>query len=504
MSDAASLRELIARQSARYGQHPYLLRLRSSDVVSFHDLDAIVDEWTSRLRERSFRGGDRVGLLIRDPLQFARTFLAMIACGLWVAPLDPTMSPINVEVLNTQLRRLGVHAVFSDLERPGAITANWYDVRTFTTPETTSADPRPIDAGGVILASSGTTGTPKVMALPTAQLLHTAALIATHNQLTPADRGLNPLPLWHINAEVVGLLASLVAGSSLVLDERFHRTDFWTLANEYEVTWINAVPAIIARLSSVGDTEIIATRIRFIRSASAPLSPTVLEQFESAVAIPVIESYGMTEAASQISANPLDGERKPGSAGVPVGVELRIAPFSQDATDPSPPATPTTVGHVEIRGPSVIHKYENAGYEDRFSSDGWLRTGDLGYLDDDGYLYLVGRSDDVINRGGEKIFPREIEDALLGVEGVRGVAIVAQVHDVFGEVPTAYVQLAEHCDHDSVLAQLRRVVTEGFPKTHWPVSFTVVAQLPAHATGKIQKYRLATEPLEVISTMDLT
>ena len=495
-----SLGALIARQSQRFGATSYLLRLRSTDVVSFEDLARAMDWWSERLRELDLRSGDRVGLLIRDPLEFARAFLSIIACGLWVAPLDPTMSPINVEALNARLHRLGVDTVISDRERPGAVIANWHDVGTEPLARPPSGSPQ-INAGGVILASSGTTGTPKVMALPAAQLLHTAELIAAHNQLTPADRGLNPLPLWHINAEVVGLLASLIAGSSLVLDERFHRTDFWALADQYKVTWINAVPAIIARLSNLHESEVIAQRIRFVRSASAPLSPAVLAHFQSTIGIPVIESYGMTEAASQISANPLDGERRPGSAGVPVGVELRIAPFPEDESDPTVSAT--NVGHVEIRGPSVITRYESAGYEDRFSVDGWLRTGDLGYLDEDGYLYLVGRSDDVINRGGEKIFPRELEDAILGVEAVRGVAVIALPDDVFGEVPTAYVELADDCDPDFVLSQLRDVVTTGFPKTHWPVSFTVVAQLPAHATGKIQKHRLTSEPLEVIMRKDI-
>ncbi len=501
MSGDRSLRDLIARQSARFGDDPYLLRLRSAEVVSFADLEQGVGRWSWLLRERSLRRGDRVGLLISDPLLFAQAFLAIIACGLWVAPLDPTVNPINADVLNARLRRLGVHAVFSDADRPVAITVNWYDARTVHSFGSAASGQDADGAGGVILASSGTTGTPKVMALPVAQLLHAASLIATHNQLTPTDRGLNPLPLWHINAEVVAVLASLVAGSSLVLDERFHRTNFWALADDYKVTWINAVPAIIARLSNVTDAETIAERIRFIRSASAPLSPAVFEQFQSAVAIPVVESYGMTEAASQISANPLDGPRKPGSAGLPIGVELRIVPLAQDDSESSSP--PVAVGHVEIRGPSVITRYESVGYEERFSADGWLRTGDLGYLDDDGYLFLAGRSDDVINRGGEKIFPRELEDALSGVTSVRGVAVVALPDDVFGEVPTAYVELAEGCDQDAVLAQLRRVVTEGFPKTHWPVSFTVVAQLPAHATGKIQKHRLATEPIDVIATWDL-
>jgi acyl-CoA synthetase (AMP-forming)/AMP-acid ligase II len=345
--------------------------------------------------------------------------------------------------------------------------------------------------GGVILASSGTTGTPKIMALPTAQLLHTARLIARHNALEPTDRGLNPLPLWHINAEVVGLLATLVSGSSLCLDQRFHRTGFWALVERCQVTWINAVPAIISRLSVLHDGESVPERIRFVRSASAPLSPALLSQFEAMSGVPVIESYGMTEAASQISANPLGGPRKIGSVGRAVGVEVRVI-----QTERARPGTSTPVhevGRVEIKGPSVITRYDGAGYEDRFDADGWLDTGDLGYFDDDGFLFLVGRSDDVINRGGEKIFPREIEDVILSVNGVVGAAVIGIDDDVFGQVPTSYVQL-DGVSSSTPIEDLKIATKEihdalvaAFSRARRPVNINVVAELPAHATGKIQK-----------------
>jgi acyl-CoA synthetase (AMP-forming)/AMP-acid ligase II len=341
------------------------------------------------------------------------------------------------------------------------------------------------------------------MCLPADQLLATATLVARHNDLTTADRGLNPLPLFHINAEVVGLLATLVAGASLSLDDRFHRTDFWDVAERLGVTWINAVPAIIARLTPLRDGERVPGSVRFVRSASAPLAATLLRAFEAETGLAVVESYGMTEAASQICANPLAGPRKAGSVGVPVGVALRV----RDATGVD--AAPGDVGAVEISGPTVIRRYESPGYESRFSPDGWLSTGDLGYLDVDGYLFLVGRSDDVINRGGEKIFPREIEEVLLDAPEVEVAAVIGAPDEVFGQVPVAYVQLAgvgTATPYESVLPILKDLnerLVAAFARTRRPVSVNVVATLPAHATGKVQKGALRAAAPEVLFSEDV-
>ncbi len=292
-----------------------------------------------------------------------------------------------------------------------------------------------------MLASSGTTGVPKVIPLPQEQLLHTARNVVAHHRLTSNDRGFNSLPLFHINAEVVGLLSTLVAGSTLVLDDRFHRTNFWNLMGERRITWINAVPAIISRLADPRADETIPSRIRFIRSASAPLPVATSARFEANTGIPVLETYGMTEAASQITANPLSGPRKPGSVGLPVGVELRIVADDTASTEGAAQVEGDNVGHVEIRGPSVIVAYEGGHHADRIDADGWLRTGDLGHFDEDGYLYLDARTDDVINRGGEKVFPREIEEMVLVDPAVAAVAVVAAPDPEMGQVPVAYLVL---------------------------------------------------------------
>ena len=216
----------------------------------------------------------------------------------------------------------------------------------------------------MVLSSSGTTGAPKLVALSVSQLMTTAAAVARHHGLDERDRCFNPLPLFHVNAEVVAPLASLAAGATVVLDDRFHRRGFWELMGRREISWINAVPAIVARLGDLQPGEAVPSGIRFVRSASAPLAPATLARFEAATGVAVLESYGMTEAASQITANPLDGRRKPGTVGVPVGVELRVVrrlePVSGNHDGDVGRASktccaPGVVGEVEVRGPVGDH-----------------------------------------------------------------------------------------------------------------------------------------------------
>jgi acyl-CoA synthetase (AMP-forming)/AMP-acid ligase II len=209
----------------------------------------------------------------------------------------------------------------------------------------------------------------------------------------------------------------------------------------------------------------------------------------------------MTEAASQICANPIDGVRKGGSVGPAIGVEVRVTPAPDDAKDGM---LHDGVGSVEIRGPSVIRSYEGSGYEDRFDAQGWLETGDLGYFDEDKYLFLVGRSDDVINRSGEKIFPREIEDVILGASGVDFAAVLGEDDATFGQVPVAYVQLegvtasTPTKEVDSLVAPIEQALTASVARTRRPARIMVVETMPIHATGKVQKNLLHKDDLRVL------
>jgi oxalate---CoA ligase len=372
--------------------------------------------------------------------------------------------------------------------------------------EDAASDPDlvPPRGGGIYLCTSGTTGTPKGILLGEEQLAHVAAAVASHHRLTPADRGYCCLPLFHVNAEVVGVLSALAAGACLIVDRKFRRRGFWELIEARQATWINAVPAIITILGMDPPAAPLSERVRFIRSASAPLAPAALRRFEESFGIPVVETYGMTEAASMITANPLDGPRKAGSAGLPAGSEVRVVEcpegssgssgslWSSGSSGPCLPCPAGTVGRVQIRGAGVIKEYAANGRAGAFDADGWLDTGDLGHLDSDGYLFLAGRSDDVINRGGEKIYPREIEDFLLAQPGVRSAVVIGARDEVLGERPVAYVVPAGSPAPDGLeLADaLREACETKLQKPKRPTEFCLMAELPLGPTGKVARRRL--------------
>ncbi|HEY1762479.1 MAG TPA: AMP-binding protein [Acidimicrobiales bacterium] len=496
--DVDSLASLIRDRAASRADAPYVLDARSSRVITYASLEGHVAVREHQFRRWGLERGERVGLSVGDPLTFTAWFLAAMCAGLWVAPLDPS-GDAHVATVLERGRALRLSAIVSEHEAPASPSSfRWHHIEADDFDADESGElANGVSGGGVVLSSSGTTGAPKVIPLSTIQVLATAKLIADHHHLDESDRGFNPLPLWHINAEVVGLLATLVAGASLVLDERFHRTEFWRLIEEQKVTWINAVPAVISRLAVPTEGEVAPRRVRFIRSASAPLAPALFEQFEATWELPILQTYGMTEAASQICATPVDGERKAGSVGVAVGVEVRVIAHGELVA-------PGVVGDVEIKGPTVITSYDSADYDDRFSRDGWLKTGDLGYLDNDAYLFLVGRDDDVINRGGEKIHPLEVELLLAEVAGVQSIAVVAAPDEVFGQVPVAFVQpedesiLFSMIELAELVERVRSRSLGALAKAQRPSLVKVVRALPVHATGKIRRSLLRQGDVTVV------
>jgi acyl-CoA synthetase (AMP-forming)/AMP-acid ligase II len=517
---AIALCDLIRARSVLLGDRTYIEHARAEQALSFHQLEASMERWRTVLAGVRTRGLTTIGLVISDPVAFADVFLGAVAAGFWVAPLDPSMPAGGSSGLAVTLGRTGVDVVLADRPAPVGIEGEWVELDRLehledgrvTRPGATA--PQRANAGGVVLSSSGTTGTPKVVRLDQEKLLHTARSVATHLQLSAEDRGFNPLPLFHINAEVVGLLSALVAGSSLVLDDRFHRTGFWDLMASRSITWINAVPAIVSRLSTLRAGETVPSAVRFIRSASAPLPVSAADRFEESTGIPVIETYGMTEAASQITAHPLSVPRRAGSVGLPVGVELRIVRQAEPVGS-SLEAPEFHIGHVEIRGTSVIDRYVGETHQDCFHSDGWLRTGDLGHRDADGFVYLDARTDDVINRGGEKVLPREVEEVIGADPMVASVAVVGRDDPELGQVPVAFVVLrapeadAESDDTEADVAaretaeRIEKALQRDLVRAKRPVALCVVAALPAGATGKVKRRLLDTPEVPVLHSFDL-
>jgi acyl-CoA synthetase (AMP-forming)/AMP-acid ligase II len=289
-----------------------------------------------------------------------------------------------------------------------------------------------------VLHTSGTTSRPKQVPLTNANLCHSACNIRRALELTANDRCLNVMPLFHIHGLAAAVLASLASGASIVCTPGFYAPRFFEWVAEFQPTWYTAVPtmhqAILARAG--GETR--PSSLRFIRSCSAALPPQVMAELERFFSVPVIESYGMTEAAHQMASNPLPPEkRKPGSVGRAAGPEVAIM------DDAGRLATAGETGEIVIRGPNVMAGYAGnpAANESAFRG-GWFRTGDQGRLDEEGYLYISGRTKEIINRGGEKISPREIDEALLEHPAVKESAVVASPDETRGEIVKAFVILA--------------------------------------------------------------
>jgi acyl-CoA synthetase (AMP-forming)/AMP-acid ligase II len=474
------IRAWIEQAAASHGDDVYLADARGSATLTYSGLLDVVKETERRLDDAGLPPGSRVNVRLTDPLGYATALVALIAAGRVAVPLDPAAPDTDVARVLSVARPAGVvtsHAAAAG-EQPGG------SAEESTLPfGITAFDFSPLTSGthgGIFLCTSGTTGTPKGILLREEQLAHVASSVVDWHRLSRADRGYCSLPLFHVNAEVVGLLSTLRAGAYLAVDRKFSRRGFWDLINADRITWINAVPAIISILSMDPPAEP-PKELRFVRSASAPLPLASLERFQQALGVPVIETYGMTEAASMITANPLDGPRKPGSAGKPAGSEVRID-LPGGGT-----AAAGDIGRVLIRGAGVITAYASGGRPGAIDGNGWLDTGDLGYLDADGYLFLVGRSDDVINRGGEKIYPREIEEILLAQPGVRSAAVIGAIDDVLGERPVAYVVPDAAAVADEVEALLRTVCAERLPRHKQPSEFWLVGEMPLGPTGKISR-----------------
>jgi oxalate---CoA ligase len=358
--------------------------------------------------------------------------------------------------------------------------------------------PRPPTPGDValVLHTSGTTSRPKLVPLTHANLMASAAAISTTLRLEPSDRCCNVMPLFHIHGLVAALLASLHAGGSVITTPGFFAPDVAGWIDRGAATWFTAVPtmhqALIERFRQDPASRP-ATQLRFVRSSSASLPPVVLEGMEAALGCPLVEAYGMTEAAHQMACNPLPpGERRPGAVGPAAGPELAIM-------DGDGRLLPTgEIGEVVIRGANVTSGYlhnpeANAGA----FTDGWFRTGDQGRLDTDGYLWLTGRLKELINRGGEKISPREVDEALLAHPAVQQAVTFAVPDARLGEQVAAAVVLRPGADASE--RELRELVGERLAPHKVPRRVVLVGSIPLGPSGKLQRIGLS----DVLGLTDL-
>ena len=473
------------------------------ETLSFGALRAHIEGTVAALGRLGIGRGDRVAIVLPNGPEMASAFVA-IACGASTAPLNPAyrkdefafyMKDIGAKTLVVErgsdtpaieaARGLGI-AVHEIVVPEGAPAG----VFEFAGVEDGDGPANFAEAGDValLLHTSGTTSRPKIVPLTHGNLCASAANIRGTLGLAPADRCLNIMPLFHIHGLIAAVSSSLGAGASVYCTPGFNALRFFSWLGDAAPSWYTAVPtmhqAILSRAAR--NAEAIAkANLRFIRSSSSSLPPQVMAELEATFGAPVIESYGMTEATHQMASNPLPPlARKPGTVGIAAGPEMAVMGEDDEL------AKPGAVGEIVIRGPNVTPGYEaNPKANAEGFIDGWFRTGDQGVFDDEGYLTITGRLKEIINRGGEKVSPREVDDVLMDHPAVAQVVTFAMPHDKLGEEVAAAVVLRVGAAADE--GDIRAFATQRLAAFKVPRTVLFLDEIPKGATGKLQRIGLA-------------
>lgn len=474
--------------------------------LSYAGLRALADEVRTSLNGFGVGRNDRVAIVLPNGPEMAAAYLT-IATAATTAPLNPAY---RAEEFDFYLSDLDVRCLVLQVgddspargvaEQRGIPILELVPVEdgpaggfTLTGAGTGKAAASPglaeADDVALILHTSGTTSRPKMVPLSQRNVSASAAHIGATLALTGDDRCLNIMPLFHIHGLIAAVLSSIGAGASVHCSPGFNALRVFAWFDEVEPTWYTAVPtmhqAILSRAARNKDS-IEKLNLRFIRSSSSSLPPQVMAQLEETFGCPVIESYGMTEAAHQMASNPLPpAARKPGSVGIAAGPEVAI--MAEDSGKLLPHGMQ---GEVVIRGPNVTDGYvENPAANATAFTDGWFRTGDLGVMDEEGYLSITGRLKEIINRGGEKISPREVDEVLMDHPAVAQVVTFAMPHDKLGEEVAAAITLTEG---ESVSeADLRAFAATRLADFKVPRKVVILDEIPKGATGKLQRIGLA-------------
>ena len=441
------------------------------------------------------RPGGVLAIMLPNRVELITSMFAAWRLGAAVTPVNPALT---AQEARYQIDDAGATLVVADDAAAAMLRDGPYRIIGLTdvtapvpasAPPALNTDPAAL---ALLIYTSGTTGRPKGVMLDHANISATAELIIGWFEMTPQTRCLLVLPLFHVNGIMVSVVSPLLAGGSAFIAERFHAASFWATVEQVRPTFFSAVPTIYALLASrpgprpdVGPGPRPDVRsLRFVICGAAPMPRQLIGEFEQRFGTPVVEGYGLSECTVVCTLNPLHGTRKAGSVGVPVpGVEVGVA----DETDQLLPAGQP--GEVVVRGPNVMRGYLGKPEESaQVLRGGWLHTGDVGRFDDDGYLTLVDRVKDLIIRGGENIYPKEIENVLYTHAAVLEAAVVGQPDPVFGEQPVAFVTLRP--GFDVVPGDLVEHCHRSLARYKVPREVHIEEMLPKNAVGKIAKPEL--------------
>jgi acyl-CoA synthetase (AMP-forming)/AMP-acid ligase II len=497
-----TIRHIVDHQARAQPDAIWLIAPETGATMDYAQLQRDSQDLTRFLLGMGIRKGDKVALMLHNSYQTARLLIGVMYGGFMVAPLNLLAQPSQLAYV---LEHSDTRVVFTSEEFAERLKAALAGINREITviaidpdateifdrkalpdvqlPKVTETD----DA--LLMYTSGTTGKPKGCVLSNRSVCAGGEFTSAAHELTAKDRVLCAMPLYHINGQIVTTVAPLVHGGSVVMPQRFSVSNYWELVTKHQCTWINVVPTIIAYLMNAPTPKekgLDASHVKFCRSASAPLPPELHRAFENRFGIGIIETFGMTETNAPCFTNPLNPkQRKIGSPGRAFGNEAKvIEPATGREQARGMP------GELMIRGDNVMTAYykdpENTAKT--LEPDGWMHSGDLGYMDEDGFVFVTGRIKELIIKGGENIAPREIDEALLKHPAVLEAAAVGIPDANYGQEIMACVILkpGAECSVETLAAFSRQEL--GPYKTPKIIKF--VTELPKGPSGKVQRLKL--------------
>ena len=498
---------LLAARAGRYGDKDFLYSAADGRVFTYRQFAAEVDRFAGCLAALGVGKGDRVSLYLTNSAEYLIAYFACFQIGAWAGPVNALLKGEEIEFIISNSAAAAVVTQPDLLPQVEKVRDRLPSLRHIITVATDQWSERWPVAGGrwsvnseassfaqpaaadeaVIIYTSGTTGKPKGVLLTHGNLLTNAREIAEWLRLTEDDRSLMIMPLFHVNALMTTGLAALWAGGSIVLAERFSASRHWQLIARYGVTYFGSVATMLSLLNQTYPNGVpdgcAVSRLRFALCGSAPVPVEVLKTYERLFNCPVIEGYGLSESSCRSSFNPVDGRAKPGSIGLPIGNEMRIV------DDEDRPLGPLEVGEIVLRGANLMKGYyRNDEATEKAFRSGWFHTGDLGYRDEEGFFYIVDRKSDMIIRGGENIYPREIDEVLYRHPQIKDAATVGVPDPLFGEAVKSFVVLkdGESLTEEEVIAYCR----EHLADFKCPKTVAILADIPKGPTGKLLKKEL--------------
>ncbi len=508
-----SFRSLIDQRAVEVPDRIFLVDPDSAQQMSYLDLRENAARFGNTLNQLGVSSASNVGFLMDNGYWTVIVMLGTMYHGSVTVPLNAVASHRNLRfaVENAKLDLIFVSTahrslldrVLSDIDRSiQVIEVNMehgFDLDLLNFPTEYDSDIQLTkDTPAMILHTSGTVGIPKGAVLSHGNLIAGGMNVVLAQNLKEDDIAFCILPLYHINGQVVTVVAPLVSSSRVVMPRKFSLSKFWSTLTDNRCTWFSTVPTITKYLlddvhAKGGEQNLReASCLRFARSASSAMPASMLVDFEATFDIPMLESMGLTESAAPILANPMPpATRKPGSVGIPFGNKVKIInPASDDLGR-------NEIGEIVVRGDNVVSEYYNAREAtlSAFTPDGWFRTGDLGYQDDDGYFFVTGRIKELIIKGGENISPREIDDVLYRNKAIQEVATFGYPDPAYGQVVAiAVVVKADQSYSEEELMEYCQTELGSFL---CPSRIFFVDDLPKGPSGKIQRLQVANSLIPV-------